>query len=184
MAKRGLNLKNMSNRRFRKTEDAIFAAYNSIKEPSAHRIVSKVHISRSTFYRHHKNIHSITRDYEKYILEKYSATLRPFLAKNHTQLKTIILQMLIFIMAHKTIFHAFLKSEHAKILEKLTLHLEPKFAQSLRLPHRHFGILAKEITGVIEEWGKTNFAESKLDSTLADIIFLVTTAKSRLKPLN
>ena len=46
-----------------------------------------------------------------------------------------------------------------------------------------FKIYAKEIAGLIEEWGRTGFNKNSITSTVDKIMFLTNTAHIRLSPL-
>ena len=178
----------MSNKRFKKTECAIFYVYCKLKDyPSAKKIAKLAHISRSTLYRHHRKVQSIPKDYEEYLLAVYKRRMRIFLKKPDIPLKILILRTLIYISSNKEIFKVLLSESRSEVIKKMLDILEPKIAKKW-LPYKNkdkiYKVYENEVIGIIEAWAKQNFSDKKLRSVLNDIIYLTDSAWRRLSVLS
>lgn len=188
MAKRsGFSEKRMLNRRFRGTEeailDALFSAKNFLNMES---VVGGAKISRSTFYRHHKTIHSVVSDYERYVLKKYIKILSKIMHKRDVEIKILYRQMLVFMMVNKKVLLFLLKNNNGEVVRKMIRKLEPSVVEECRWPKeskKMFEIYVNEIFGVVEGWSKENFAEGRIEVVLGDIMYLTETSRKRLLPL-
>lgn len=176
----------MSNKRFQKTERAILIAYFTLKDYSSRKkLASIAHISRSTLYRHHKKIHSIPVEYEDYLLRKYIKSINNLL-KNHAEIKTIFLRMLIFISNHKTIFVMLFRFGRKDAIIKMVDFLKSRVIEEWRLAgnsDKIYVIYRNEVLGIIEIWSKQNFSTKQIEPILNDIIYLTNSARRNLLPL-
>ena len=183
----GLTEKQMSDKRFKKSEEEIFEAiFDQDNLPDVNLVAKKTKLSRSTLYRHHKILYNITTDYERYILRKFSYTMRRVIFGRGVKLKNIFYKMLVFIMNHKKIIKALIKRNRTAIFEKMLEKLKKKIIKSCDLPKKSdkiFKIYAMEVAGVIEEWGEKDFCEEEIEKVLSDIMYLTDTIKVRLRPI-
>ena len=176
------------NKRYQKTEEAILEALmNSQSLPTAGALIKKAHISRSTLYRHHKTVPGIIPDYEREILTRYRNVVRRLVRHKNTQVRTICLRTLVFIMAEQRTFRMLLKYSGGMVIERMILQLRGKLKSAYYLPTNPDKILrvyAKEIVGVIEEWSELGFKEKDIERTLRKIMYLTESMRQRLGPLN
>ena len=176
------------NKRYQKTEEAILEALMKSKElPSAGTLVKRARISRSTLYRHHKTVPGILPDYEKEVLDRYSGLIRKLLKRKNTQVRTICLRSLIFMMTERRYFGILLKYDGGVIIEKMVFKTKNKLRRTCCLPtnpDKMLRVYAKEVSGVIEEWCDQGFSENELEVVLDKILYLTDTMKQRLEPVN
>lgn len=177
----------MQNKRYRRTEEAILEVLFKAKGlPSTSKLVKGARISRSTLYRHHKTVPGIIPDYERSVLISYTRVIHKFTHAKNIPLKAIYLRTLIFIMAHRWTFEIILKYDSGIVFEKMVLRLKSKVIAACHLPRnsdRAIYIYAKEVAGILEEWGKTKFSEANLNQVLRDIIYLTKTIRLRLSQI-
>lgn len=188
MKKSGLNTKNMSNRRFLKTEEAILKSFLSASENyTTSNIAKNAHIARSTLYRHHKSVHHIIKDYENYLYSQYRRSARHLMVKKKFNPSNAFRHMLIFIIVNKKYFSIVLEKENFCLAEKMVLYFGPKIISAYRLPKNSQKILkvyAKSVAGVIENWAETNFNIEKLDVALQEILYLSSAIHASVPHLN
>ena len=182
----GLTEKKMANRRFSKTERAIFVAYCKLRDyPSSKKIAQYAGISRTTLYRHHRRVAKIPEDYEDYLLKNYYKTMRGFV-KNGTKIRILYLRTLIFIMNNKEIILALFQEDKKEIIKGMVDFLKPCILNEWKMGgdlSKMFNIYKNEIVGVVEAWAGKKFSDKELDAVLEDIIYLTHTARRRLLPL-
>ena len=185
MARVGIKTRN---KRYQKTEIAILEVLMKSKElPAAGVLVRKAQISRSTLYRHHKTVPGIVPDYEREMLRRYEGVVRKLIRRKNSQVRMICLRTLIFIMAERRTFKILLKYGGGAVIEKMILKLRCKLASACYLPanpEKMLRVYAKEVAGVIEEWGRQGFKESELEVVLSKIMYLTETMRQRLGPVN
>lgn len=176
------------NKRYRKTEEAILEVLMGSKElPTAGVLARRARISRSTLYRHHKTVPGIIPDYEREVLIRYGNVLRRLVRRKNTQVRKIYLRTLIFMVAERRTFRILLKYEGGVVVEKMVLRLRGKLRSARHLPVNSGGILrvyAKEVAGIVEEWGKNGFKEGEIEVVLSKIMYLTETIRQRLGPVN
>lgn len=176
----------MANKKFQKTEQAIFIAYYKFQDyPCVKKISKHAKISRSTFYRHHQNASDIPHDYEVFLLKAYDCQIKSFLKKNSSP-KPAVLRLLVFISSNKTVIKALFKDGQKETIKKMLSHIRPLTTSNWRFASNSdkvYRVYENEILGVIESWGKNNFSSCKIDNTLNDILYLTKTAPERLAPL-
>ncbi len=184
MASSGLTDEKMSNKQFYETERAIFIAYSKIRDyPTARRLTRAARISRSTLYRHHPKITRIPRDYEDYLLSVYDKAILKMVHNKKVKLKIVILRMLVFIMNHKEVFKLLLSDGRNATIKKMLSRIKPKLVDEWGTNNNFdkvFYVYANEVIGIIELWGRQNFSEQHLGSTLNDVISITKTAPRRL----
>ena len=184
----GLTEKQMSDKRFKKSEEEIFEAiFDQDNLPDVNLVAKKTKLSRSTLYRHHKVLYNITTDYEKYILRKFSCVMRCATFGRRVKLKNVFYKMLVFIMNHKKIIKALIKRNRTTIFEKMLERLKGRIIKSCNLPknsEKIFKVYTMEVVGVIEEWGEKDFCQEEIERVLSDIMYLTDTIKTRLMPLS
>ena len=176
------------NKRYQRTEEAILEVLAKSKElPVANTLVKRAGISRSTLYRHHKTVPGIVPDYEREVLIRYGNVLRRLVRRKNTQVRIIYLRTLIFMTMNRRVFKILLKYDGGIVVERMVLKLENKLKRAYRLPvnsSKMLKVYAKEIAGIVEEWGKNEFKEDELEVILGKIMYLTETMRQRLGPLN
>ena len=182
----GLTEKRMSNKRFRKTEQAIFIAYYTLRDyPTARKLAKRAHISRATLYRHHSGVYAIPIDYEKYLLATYKKAIGGLLRKN-AGIKTVFLRTLVFISNNRMVFIVLFRDGHSNAVKKMIEFLKGRVLEEWHLGgdvDKIYNVYQYEVLGVIEVWSKQKFATKQLDSILSDILYLTNTARRNLLPL-
>lgn len=176
------------NRRYQNTEEAILDALMKTRElPNTGTLARRAHISRTTLYRHHKTVPGIIPDYEKEVLLRYEGVVRKLIRRKNTQVRTICLRTLFFIMAERRAFRILFKYGGGAVVERMILKLKNKLKYYCRLPtnpDRMFKLYTKEVVGVIEEWGTHDFREDEIEKVLGKLLYLTETMRQRLGPVN
>ena len=183
MKNSGLTEKKMANKKFQKTETAIFTAYYKFRDfPTAKTLARRAKISRSTLYRHHEKPSALPKDYENYLLETYARKMRAFLNKDLPS-RTIFLRTLVFISNNRTVFTALFKDGHKEIVKKLLDKLKPQILKDWNYAgntEKLYKIYQNEILGLIETWSEDNFDIKEVETVLNDIIYLNKTTPRHL----
>lgn len=183
----GLTEKKMANKKFKKTEEAIFIAYFESQDfPNIKTIARRANISRSTLYRHHKIAQNIPQDYEKYLLQKYTQKIDKILFQKEISLRTIFGQTLIFISVNKRIFIGLFAVGHKEVINEMLEKLKKRIIIEWKISgnlEKIFHIYENEVLGAIEIWGEKGFSEEKLEVILKDVMYLTRTAPQKLLPL-
>ena len=186
MVRQRLTEKHMNDRRFRKTEEAIFYAYfGGDIYISTGEMAKRAGISRSTFYRHHSTVGAIMADYERYAITKFSRAIRRMTRKD-IRLKNIFMKTLYFLLMNKPLFEMLIKSGNKKVITGMVNSLRPYIEKSARLTGDNrmiFRVYAGEITEVIVDWIERGFKEDAIEVVVDDLMYLTKTARNRLKPL-
>ncbi len=183
----GLTDKNMADKRFRKTEYAIFFAYYKLRSyPSAKKLAKTAKISRSTLYRHHKRVQYISVDYEEFLLRDYTKTINRLIEKD-AEIKIIYLRTLVFITAHRRVFIALFKEDRKEVIKSMIGLLKSRIiTKEWRLSgnlDKMYIVYANEILGVIECWSVQKFTDKSLERVLNDILYLTRASRKKLLPL-
>lgn len=183
----GLTDKNMADKRFRKTENAIFFAYYKLRSyPSAKKLAKTAKISRSTLYRHHKRVQYISVDYEEFLLRDYTKTINRLIEKD-AEIKIIYLRTLVFITAHRRVFIALFKEDRKEVIKSMIGLLKSRIiTKEWRLSgnlDKMYIVYANEILGVIECWSVQKFTNKSLERVLNDILYLTRASRKKLLPL-
>lgn len=175
----------LKNKRFKKTEEAIIMAFFLAKDKlSLKRLLQLAKISRSTLYRHHKNLTEIVPDYEKYILKKCKNYMKPLIKKDESRLKTLYQRILIFMVANRFIIEFLLKNGSQNIIERIVKALKPMILASGKVTDGEmFKIYTKEVAAIIEEWCRLGFKKDDILPTTYKIMYLTDQAYIRLSPL-
>ena len=187
MGSAGLTEKKMADKRFYKTEKAIFVTYYHYYKTqyhcSAKTLAHRANISRSTLYRHHPIPKNILSDYESYLLKSYASNMKHVLSRESTSLKMLFLRSLAFISAHEKLFQLLFKHEQKtiiiKIMNKLKVHIIKEWHQNT-VKDAMYVVYSNEILGIIEMWARHNFSHQEIDIILNDILLLTNTAPHRL----
>ena len=174
----------MTNKRFRKAENAIFIAYYKLKDyPSAKLIAKKSKLSRSTIYRHHGQPQNIPRNYEEYLLCIYKKKIKKILNKKDVDLKTLFLRTLVYIHSNRKTLKVLFSSGQQEIIKKIFRILKPRIIKTWHLAgnlDELYCVFENEILGIIEIWSKQEFDANSLNLVLNDLIKLTSTAPKRL----
>lgn len=177
----------MQNRRYRKTEEAILEVLlKSRTMPSTTELTKRARISRSTLYRHHRAMPGIIPDYEHDILIIFRRESKKILKSETTNLENVYLKMLIFILKHKRVFKILFRYSGDRVVENMVLAVKDRITKICHLSKnsdRLFKIYAKEVAGIVEDWGSNDFSEREINRVLKDIIYLTTTMHQRLSPV-
>ena len=183
----GLTDKNMADKRFRKTEYAIFFAYYKLRScPSAKKLARTAKISRSTLYRHHKKVQLISVDYEEFLLHDYTKAINRLIKKD-AEIRIIYLRTLAFISAHRRVFMALFKEDRKEVVKNMIGLLRARIVtREWRLSgnlDKMYIIYTNEILGVIECWSTHMFTDKYLEHVLNDILYLTRASRKKLLPL-
>lgn len=183
MMERGMN-----HRRYRKTEETILRVFfdENQKGISMQKMAKKAGLGRSTMYTHHHAIREIIPDYERYMLVEFQTIERRKMRVKNTQLRSLYLDLLLFILRNRKVFEMFLRYGDRNIYVMMIKKLETKIINFARLPsnsEKLFAIYTNEVVGVIEGWGKSGFSENEVEKVLGDIMYLTETCRDRLMPI-
>lgn len=178
--------KKLKNKRFRKTEDSIIGALFLTKDTlSLKRLIKIAGISRSTLYRHHRNIYEIVPNYEKYIIRKTNLTFKRLMKLKKIHLRTLYVRLLVFMVAHQKIILLIAEFGHYNFTEKIIRVLEPKIITVSKITNQEIlDIHIKEIVSLIEQWQQEGFSKEEIPAILDKIMYLTSTAHLRLSPLS
>ena len=73
-----------------------------------------------------------------------------------------------------------------RVVETMVISAEEQIEKKCYLAKgsgRIFKIYAKEVAGIVEDWGSNGFAEKEIDIVLKKITYLTATMKKRLSPI-
>ena len=172
----GLTEKKMQNKKFQKTENAIFLAYYKFRDfKTAKTLARRAGISRQTLYRHHKTPERIPENYEKYLLEVYSKTTKKFLNQKDISHRKIYFRMLIFIYNNQIIFGALFRDGRKEIIKSMINITKKQILNEWNYAgadKKFFKVYQNEILGLIESWSEKDFKVSELENILNDILYL------------
>ena len=187
MVTRGLTEKKMKNKRFSQTEKAIFVAYYQLRDyPNARKLARRAGISHTTLYRHHKSLQQIPKDYEDYLLKSFDTRIKAMLVRQQIELKTLYLRMLIFIHTNREVIKMLLKDGRTEVINKMVLKFRQRVILAWNLAgdlEKVYGVYRREVLGVIEDWGRRDFAKQEIEVVLDDIMHLTKTTPRRLSKL-
>lgn len=176
-------IRKMKDRRFRKTEEAIFKVFMAKScDMSVDMVIKKVGISRSTFYRHHKSVYQILPDYEQFILDIYEEFLNRT-TKRKAEAKIMIWRTLCFIFSHKKLIWNIIDRDNGVIIYKMLIYLRPRILapkQRWTNAEKIYHIFACEVCGVVIDWRENDCVEGKFEEAAADIAYLTDTIQERL----
>ena len=176
----------MKDVRFRRTEDAILAAFFSNRSVMEVRALTKrAKIARMTFYRHHKNIHQIMPDLEEYVVEIYGTLIRGLMRRQEVELKTLYYQTLIFMIKNQRVFRVIINRGDGRTLEKMIRKMEPKIVRECGLSKNcefMMKVFEKEIAAILEIWLK-NRCKTDEGKVLRYMMYLTITIRGRLMML-
>lgn len=177
--------KRLRNKRFFRTEESIRKAYLIFRETiSPERLIREAHISRSTLYRHHKNIYEIVPNYEAYVISRYTKFAKRLIKIRYLHLKDIYEQTLIFIVKHQDTVNFLMQCSDRNIIENFLCILKPKILATGKVPDGEIlDIYIKEIATIIMTWQRSGPHKSEIPIALDKIIYLTNTAHTRLGPL-
>ncbi len=182
----GLTEKKLQNKRFMHSEEAIICAFLSVRDyVSVDLLISRAQVSRSTFYRHHKNVRRIVLDYEDYLLNKFAKTMESW--EENKELRFYFKQLLIFIVANKKIMLFLVQHGGKGVLEELIMELEPIIIGKIKIPRwaeTAIIVYRSEAMGLLEKWAEEDFYEGKLNRVLENIVYLTASARERLAKLD
>ena len=160
---------------------AFFSAKDKL---SPERLLRLAKISRSTLYRHHKNIHEIAPDYEKYILRKCKNTMSYLMCTKKSYPKMLFQRILIFMSANQLIVKFLLEYGNSDLVERIVNALKPKILASSKITDGEmFALYTKEVAGIIELWCRSGFDKDAIFPTVDKIIYLTNTAYDHFAPL-
>ena len=177
--------KKLKNQRFRRTEASVRKAYLSLRESlSLERLIKTARISRSTLYRHHKNVYLIVPDYEEYILSKYTRFTKRFINLKYFRLKDLYEQTFIFLCKYQEIAEFLAQCSSRNLTEESLRVLEPKILATGKVTNGEMlDIYFKEVATLIEAWQQNGFQKSEISTVVDKIMYLTDTAHTRLGPL-
>lgn len=183
----GITERRLSNKRFRKTEEAILEAFFKCEGGiETNRMAHKARVARATVYYHHAAVREILPDYKKYIIGKYGRIMRPILEKSQVRMRNIYLMNLTFIVAHRRIFLIFMKVRDREVMWEMINRLRGRVERFARLPKNSeemFRVYRGEIIELLEGWGERGFGEEEMPDMLDKVMYLTETMRERLKPL-
>lgn len=182
----GLTDKRLENKRFRKTEEAIFVTFFEGTESfaSMRQVAVRAGVSKSALYRHHRSLTAIVHDYEEYLLGKYITMMSEILAKSDVSTKIMVTQMVLFILRYKRVFVAlFRNGKKGPVVRKMVKQWEARIKKDLRAKAEYrklLNVYAGEVLGVIDSWGEEGFEEDDAKRVVNDIVYLTDTIEKRL----
>ncbi|MBR2795454.1 hypothetical protein IKE13_00080 [Candidatus Saccharibacteria bacterium] len=184
MRRHWLTEKNLQNKKFYKSERAIFIAFYKFHDyPTAKVLARRAHIARSTFYRHHRSPHFIPGNYEDYLFQTYRRKIKILLKRPDVSIRSLFLRTLIYIHVNSEFFKVLFQDGHKEIIKRMVSELkEPILAiwnygdNSPKLFH----VYENEILGIIEAWGEQEFANQEIENVLGDILYLTKTSPKHL----
>lgn len=180
--------KRLSDRRFKKTEEAILQVFfRGDSYVSMDEMAKKAGVSRSTIYRHHDAVKYIIPDYERYILNKYRRNVNRVLRDKKTRAKDLYTALLLFMMKNKRVFRILIRGGSQGILVRMIRVIRLKIGRELRLPLRPETALVvymNEVAVLIEGWAGKGFLAEEMDEIIREVMYLTETAKVRLIALN
>lgn len=180
----GITEKRLTNKRFRKTEDALLKVF--LEEDGyigIGAIAMKAGVARSTVYLHHRAAREIVPDYEEYIMRRYRRIVRKMLKVRGVKLRTMYLKILSFIVADKRIFDMLLRVQGNRIFERMLEEIRVKLIVTMGLPknsQRMFAVYESEVVKLICEWGNSGFREEEMGKLLMEIMYFTDTVRDRL----
>jgi len=187
MARSGITEKKMRNKRFYKTEYAIFIAYYSFKNyPTAKMLARRAHIARSTLYRHHRRTEEIPHDYEELLVSRYDKYIKKYCLKENFNFRKFFLYLLVYIVNNRVFFLPLFRDGRDGAIIRMLRHVRPFILDKWHLDgdmEKMYSVYTNEILGVIETWAKHNFSKKMLGQTLDDIMYLTNSARIKLAPL-
>ena len=182
MVMSGLTERRMRDKRFIRSEEVIIRAYSSIgNRMTVNNLLSRAQISRSTFYRHHRNLKRVLLDYEDYLLLMFKKTMSGW--KDKKEVKFYFRQLLFFIIANKRMMSFLIRYGERRIFDKILVEFEPIIIKVTRLPEwakTTLVVYKNELIGLLGEWAEDDFSETSLDKILDDMVYLSVTVKDRL----
>ena len=175
----------LKNQRFRKTEETIIVNYCLLKgNLNVRKLIKTAQISHSTFYRHHCSIHEIVPSYEQYILRKYKNLINKELKNKSARLPHLFRKTMIFLAVHQKIIQFLLDYGDHNIIETILFYLSPKLLATGKITNQAMlEIYLKEISTLIEQWGRGGFNKDEILTVTDKIIYLTDTVHIRLGPV-
>lgn len=177
--------KKLKNKRFRSTEITIISALLSIKDRiSLSRLVRTAHVSRSTIYRHHKNVLEIVPNYEEYIWRKSKKMLMRLMKLKYIHLRVLYERILVILASNRQIMELILKHGDQNFIERLVAILKPKVLASSDMSGGEvYELYVKEVAGLIGIWCQAGFDLDASSALLDKITYLTETSHKYLDPL-
>lgn len=177
--------KKLKNKRFRNTEETIIATLLTTKELlSPSRLIKIAGISRSTLYRHHQNVHEIIPDYERYISRRFKTNYARLMKIGYIRLRFLYEQIFPLLLANQPIIKLILQHDNRSFTEQIIAILKPKILTVARISDGEaFRIYAKEVAALVEAWCNNGFKRTEINPTVDKIMYLTSTAHTRLSPL-
>ena len=168
-------------RRFRKNEALIFdVCFDAEEIVSVKKFTRKTGVSKTTFYRHHKDMHIIQADYEEYILWEFSCALKEF---KSCRLQEVFRRTLYFMITYRRLFEVFPKKRGDEALRGMIFKLKPKILAQTPMREIVFRLYADEVVNILREWAKGGCRKNETEKVLYNIMYLTNSASIRLGPL-
>lgn len=173
----------MRNRRYCQTEEVfVRIILKGDFYISADELAKRAGVSRSTFYRHHRAVKHIIRDYENYIVRLYHGSTRD-LVRHRVNPRQLYWHTLVFIAKHRRIFLILQKGGNRSAFTRIVEYLKPGIVSAARLPKnaaRNYRIYTAEIVELLWRWGEAGFQDAEIDDLLSNILYLTKTVRVRL----
>ena len=184
----GTLLEKMKDRRFRKTEEAIFEVFaeNSVAL-DINTVIKGAKVSSSTFYRHHQSVNCLLSDYERLIIERYKKYMAEILKGRKDEFELIVYWTLIFIGKNKDKISVVAERGNFAVIYRMVGLYKNEVIDKSRLTRnvdKLFEIYAFEVCGLIRNWQETDFAREGFVSVKNDILYLTYTIRDRLGALS
>ena len=184
--KERLTEKRMSDRRFRRTEEAILKAFfEGDSYVSIGVMAERAGVARSTFYRHHKTVGMILPDYKKYILRRYRRFVGT-LKGNRVGLRIVIMKIPVFILSNRNAFRTLNRCGDREVIREMIVYLKPKIVRAARLPKNHemiYKVYVGEVVELVNCWVKGGGRDAEMERLIDDIEYLTRTMRKRLLPV-
>ena len=188
MRRSGLTEKKLRDRRFRRTEEAILKVF--FEEDvyiGIDSLAKRIGVARSTVYHHHKKMREIVPDYRKYFLRNYKRGISKILSKKDLRINTLYEYIAYFLLRYKMEFTVLLKGKDHETLVQIMSIIRNKIESAMRLPKNSdkiYSIYASEVVELIRDWAVKGFSEQEIVKLVSDIMYLTTTMRERLMPIN
>lgn len=178
--------KRLKDKRFMKTERAILRAFFGAKRRiNTKKLAARAKISRSTFYRHHRNLQRVLPDVEKWLIEEFGEEAEKMSLAKRVKVRFLYYRLLSFIYRRRREFEAILERGDVRTIEKMVNELLPAVGKRYginREGEEAIRVYEKEVAGVVETWILEDFSTSE-KGVLKDMMYLTRTARERLGAL-
>ncbi len=191
-----LTLEKLKDKRFYETERAIFLSVAREGAEEMEEILVAAKISRATFYRHHRAVYAIERDYEELVKAWTQQKVEEVMGRvegkkkgeggqlnGPRRLKRLYFETIMLMYRRQELFRYFLARGNVRVYHLLMEELKPAVIEAWGANvwlEKLYEIYVGEVVGVILVWSKNGFHENEIAKVLKDIMYLTITVRERL----